>query len=325
MDNLEISKIFYEIANLLEAQDVPFKPQAYRNTARLIATMTEDIGFLYHTAEKKALEALPGIGEHIAQKIVELIETGNLKYLEQLRKEVPVRMTELTRIEGIGPKTVKKLYDAYGVQTIDDLERVIKEGKIHLLPGFKEKSEHKFLQGIEFLRSRPGRLSYAEAEKIAIPVFQKILSHPNCQQASLAGSLRRKKTTIGDIDILAISDQPQKLIDDFCAFPEVMYVHGKGGTKASVKLQNSFDVDLRVVPASCWGSALQYFTGDKNHNIALRTMAQKLGYKLNEYGLFQGEKRIAGETEESIYFALGLKWIPPEERLNEREFEKYRL
>lgn len=233
MDNTEISKLLFEIANLLEIQGVAFKPQAYRNVARYIELMPEDLGFLYHTEGEAAIKNIPGVGKHIFEKLITLIETGKLPYLERLRKEVPVSMSELSHIEGVGPKTIKKLYELFGVRTLDDLERVVKEGKLQGIRGFKEKSIQKILQGIEFFKTQPGRIPYNKAFSIAMNVVNQLKKHLACKRIEIAGSLRRKKSSIGDIDLLALSDNPDELMGAFSQLP--MYCMSM--VKVELKLQ----------------------------------------------------------------------------------------
>ena len=316
MRNREIAKILYEMADLLEIKGVEFKPRAYRRAAMNIESLGVDIEELYNRGE---LEKIPGVGKSIAEKIAEYLKTGTIKKWEELKREIPVDIESLSSIEGLGPKMIKTLYEKLGVKNIDDLERVAKQGRIRRLKGFGEKTEKKILESIEFARRKQERfiLGYI------LPEANKIVENlkPYVSKISLAGSIRRRKETIGDMDILAISSNPDMAMEMFVKMESVDKVLARGITKSSVRLNSGIQVDLRIVEEKSFGSALQYFTGSKEHNIELRKIAIKKGYKLNEYGLFKGGKQIAGEDEESVYNSLGLQWIPPELRENRGEIE----
>jgi DNA polymerase IV (family X) len=234
---------------------------------------------------------LPGVGESIAEKIIEYLKTGKIKELEELKREVPVDVETLTNIEGVGPKTVYKLYKALGIKTLEDLERACKEHKIRRLPGFGAKSEEKILKGIEFFKQSGKRFILGFIFPIVEELTNYLKESGLAKEVVTAGSYRRKKETVGDIDILAISDKPEKLMNYFVSFPEVDYIYGQGPTKTMVRLKNGLDVDLRVVPEESFGAALAYFTGSKEHNIQMRELAIKRGWKLNEYGLFDKTKK----------------------------------
>ena len=316
MRNREIAKILYEMADLLEIKGVEFKPRAYRRAAMNIESLGVDIEELYNRGE---LEKIPGVGKSIAEKIAEYLKTGTIKKWEELKREIPVDIESLSSIEGLGPKMIKTLYEKLGVKNIDDLERVAKQGRIRRLKGFGVKTEKKILESIEFARRKQERfiLGYI------LPEANKIVENlkPYVSKISLAGSIRRRKETIGDMDILAISSNPDMAMEMFVKMESVDKVLARGITKSSVRLNSGIQVDLRIVEEKSFGSALQYFTGSKEHNIELRKIAIKKGYKLNEYGLFKGGKQIAGEDEESVYNSLGLQWIPPELRENRGELE----
>ena len=316
MRNREIAKILYEMADLLEIKGVEFKPRAYRRAAMNIESLGVDIEELYNRGE---LEKIPGVGKSIAEKIAEYLKTGTIKKWEELKREIPVDIESLSSIEGLGPKMIKTLYEKLGVKNIDDLERVAKQGRIRRLKGFGVKTEKKILESIEFARRKQERfiLGYI------LPEANKIVENlkPYVSKISLAGSIRRRKETIGDMDILAISSNPDMAMEMFVKMESVDKVLARGITKSSVRLNSGIQVDLRIVEEKSFGSALQYFTGSKEHNIELRKIAIKKGYKLNEYGLFKGGKQIAGEDEESVYNSLGLQWIPPELRENRGEIE----
>lgn len=317
MKNAEVAKILYEIADLLEIEGVEFKPRAYRKAAQNIESLSIDIEDLYKRGE---LEKIPGVGKSIAEKIKEYLNTGKVRKLEELRKKIPVDIESLSAIEGLGPKMIKILYEKLGVKNIDDLEKVAKERRIRRLKGFGEKIEQKILEGIQLARQRQHRrflLGFVLPEANAIVEELK----PYVDKISLAGSIRRRKETIGDVDILAVSSKPEIAMDVFTSMKRVEKVLAKGTTKSSVRLYGGIQVDLRIVEEESFGSALQYFTGSKEHNIEVRKIAIKLGYKLNEYGLFKNEERVAGRSEEEVYKALGMRWIPPELRENRGEIE----
>jgi len=324
MRNSELARIFREIALYLEMQGVQFKPRAYEKVAYALEALEEPVSEIYQRGGVKALREIPGVGEAIAEKIEELIKTGRLKYYEKLKKETPVDVRGLTSIEGVGPKTVKALYEKLRVKDVSDLERVAREGKIHGLPHFGAKAEQKILKGIGFLKQGSGRFPLGSILPLILEIRQRLSELSQVEEAVVAGSIRRRKETVGDADILAVSRAPEKIMSFFVSMPEVAHVHGRGKTKAMVRLHSGMDVDLRVVPRESFGAALGYFTGSKDHNVALRKIAQEKGLKLNEYGLFRASKRVAGRTEEDIYRALGLPFIPPELRENQGEIEAAR-
>lgn len=321
MRNTEIAQIFREVALYLEMQEERFKPRAYEKVAYAVEALEEPVAEIYKRDGVKGLRNIPGVGQAIAEKIEEIIQTGKLKYYEELKRETPVDIRSLTAIEGVGPKSVKVLYDKLGVKEVSDLEQAARAGKIRGLPHFGEKMEQKILKGIEFLKQGSGRFPLGSVFSLILEIEGRLRELPGVEAVSVAGSVRRRRETIGDADIVAISAKSEKVMDFFVSMPEVTHVHGKGMTKTMVKLKNGMDVDLRVVPTESFGAALNYFTGSKDHNVALRRIAQEKGLKLNEYGLYRGEKPIAGETEEGIYKALGLSYIPPELRENQGEIE----
>lgn len=324
MRNAELAQLFRGVALYLEMKEEPFKPRAYEKVAYSLEALEEPVTEIYQRGGVKALRTIPGVGQAIAEKIEEIIRTGRLRYYEELEREVPVDVRGLTAIEGVGPKSVKLLYEKLGIKKVADLEDAARAGKIRKLPHFGEKMEQKVLKGIEFLKQGSGRFPLGAVLPLIMEIEKRLRGLPEVDEVVVAGSTRRRKETVGDADILAVSRKPEKVMDFFVSMPEVMYVHGQGKTKTMVKLKNGMDVDLRVVPKESFGAALNYFTGSKDHNVALRRIAQEKGLKLNEYGLFRGAKRIAGETEEEIYKALGLSLIPPELRENQGEIEAAR-
>jgi len=324
MLNQEIAKIFYEIAQYLEMQDVAFKPQAYEKAALSLETLAQDVNEIYKKQGIEGLKEIPGIGQSMAEKIVEYIKTGKIKEYQELKKKMPVNIEELTSVEGIGPKMVRDLYKYLKIKNLKDLERAAKSGKIRNLPRFGLKTEQNILESIEFLKRSKGRFLLGEILPYVYAIINQLKNLKSIKQISEAGSVRRRKETIGDVDILVTlknKTDAEKVIDFFVKLPGVVKIWGKGPTKASIRLKEGFDVDLRVLPESQFGSALQYFTGSKEHNIILRKIAMDKDLKLNEYGLFRGSKMIAGRTEKEVYEALGMSYIEPELRENQGEIE----
>ena len=284
-------------------------------------TLEEDIEEIYKKGGLPALKDIPGIGESIAEKIEEYLKKGKIKYYQGLKKKTPLNIEELTAVEGMGPKKVKILYQKLGIRNLKDLEKAARAHKIAPLFGFGEKTEKNILEGIAFLKRSKGRFLLGDILPVAREVYEKLKNLKEVEEISPAGSVRRMKETIGDVDFLVVSQKPQKVMAFFTSLPEVIKIWGKGTTKASVKMREGFNMDIRVIPRKSYGSALQYFTGSKEHNIATRRIAMDKGLKLSEYGLFRGPKMIAGETEKGIYKVLGMEWIPPEMRENQGEIE----
>jgi len=321
VSNRDIGRLLREISAYLEMEGVGFKPRAYQKAAEAVEAMEVRVPRLFDEGGAKALATIPGVGKSIAHKIAEFLETGRVAYLEEMKAQRPVQLMELIAIEGVGPKTARALYDALGVRTLADLERVARQGKVRTLRGFGEKSEQEILRGLDFLRQHRGRFPIGEAFPIAYSIEQRLRELDCVEKVALAGSILRRKESVGDADILVISKDAGAVMDFFIRMPEVAHVHGKGITKSSVRLHMGMDVDLRVVSRESFGAALNYFTGSKSHNVHLRRIAQERGLKLNEDGLFKGKKAIAGRTEEELYRALGLPFIPPELREERGEIE----
>ncbi len=319
--NFEIVKILKEIAAFLEAEGVAFKPRAYEKAALTIEAMEEELADLYKKGGIKALDNIPGVGKGIAERIEELFSFGRIKDYELLKKKYPINMEEITSIEGMGPKSAIKLYQKLKIKSLLDLEKAAKAGKIRNLPGFGEKSEEKILKGIEFLKKSGSRAILGFILPTVRSIEDKLKSLKEVEKLTICGSIRRMQETVGDIDILITSKKPQVVMDYFAGMSDVDHVYSKGKKKTMVRLKIGLDADLRVVTPESYGAAIQYFTGDKSHNIALREIAIKKGLKLNEYGLFRGKKIVAGKSEEDVYKALGLAWIPPEIRTNAGEIE----
>jgi DNA polymerase (family 10) len=320
--NEEIGRLLREIALFLEMEGVAFKPRAYEKAAQSIEAMERPVAELYEAGGQRAVATVPGVGKSIAEKIGEFLAKGRVQYLEAMRAKRPVDVLALTAVEGVGPKTVAALYGALGIRSLRDLEKAARTGRIHQLKGFGEKTEHEILHGLEFLARARGRFLLGEVLPLASEIETRLSRVRGVRKVSVAGSLRRRKETIGDADLVAVSADPDRVMEAFVAMPEVAHVHGRGPTKSNVRLENGLDVDLRVVPPQSYGAAMCYFTGSKSHNVHLRRIAQSRGFKLNEYGLYdENEKAIAGRTEKEIYSALGLAYVPPELREDRGEVE----
>lgn len=324
MTNQDIAKILYEMSVLYEMEGIEFKPRAYEKAALGVEALDEEVQEIYKRGGIKALEVIPGVGKGVAFHIEELLKKGHFPEYERLKKKTPVHISELTHVEGVGPRTVKVLWRKLKIRNLADLEKAARAGKIRKIPHFGEKSEQKILKGIEFLKQTGGRQPLGFLLPQIRSIEAVVRSFPEVEQAVVAGSVRRRKETIGDIDILVISRRPEKVRERFVALPFIAHVYGAGPTKTNVRLKSGVDADLRVVPNASFGAALNYFTGSKNHNVALRECAVKKGWKLNEYGLFKGKRIIAGKTEEEIYGKLGLGYIEPEMRENTGEIEAAR-
>lgn len=321
MQNPDIADIFDEVADLLDIQGVEWKPKAYRRASINIRNYSEPLEKVYKDQGIKGLKEVPGVGENIAIKIEEIIKTGKLNYLANLKKQIPEAIEELMQIQSIGPKTAKKIYDKFKIKDLAQLKKIIEQGKLRKVKGFGEKKEKDILQGIEHEAVRGQRHLLGDVLPIAEDLKETLKKSRFVKRVFIAGSLARMKETIGDIDILAVSSSPKKVMDYFTRLKDVKEILAKGDTKSSVILQNGIQVDLRIVEERSFGSAVQYFVGSKEHNIRLRQIAIKKGLKLSEYGLFKGNKQIAGKDESEIYKKLGMKWIPYEIREDRGEIQ----
>lgn len=321
--NKELARIFEKIADILEfLGDNPYRIGSYRRAANLISELPEDIEELYRTGK---LARLPGIGSSTMLKIEEFLRTGTVKKYEDLRKRVPEDLLELMDVPGVGPRTLRVAYDKLGVRTKEDFIKVLRDGSLAKLPGFGPKKVENILKGIELWKSAQERISLIEAYPMAEDVIEYLKREKSIREISVAGSVRRMKETIGDIDILVAAERNnwRKIHDHFVKYPDVEKVLAKGETKSSIVLKNGRQVDLRTVEPISWGAALQYFTGSKEHNIRVRDIAKEKGLKVNEYGVFRADtdERLGGETEEEVYSLVGMQWIPPELRENWGEIE----
>lgn len=323
--NQEVAAVLYEIAQILELQGVAFKPRAYQRAAMNIESLGEDVEVV---VREDRLGEVPGVGRAIEEKVREFLERGRLKYLDQLRKEVPRGLLEILQLPGVGPKTASRLYQELKVTSVSKLKQAAAAGRLRTLKGFGEKTEQEILRAIDRVGRTPSRHPYPTALEVASDLIQTLRATGKGGRMEAAGSLRRGRDTVGDVDLLVEASEKDAppLIRAFTQYRRVKETLEAGGTRARVLLDNGIGVDLRVVPAESYGAALCYFTGSKDHNIALRSLALKRGLTLNEYALARKAtgRAVAGKTEEEIYQRLGLAWIPPERRENRGEIEQAR-
>ncbi len=320
LSNSEIADLFDQLAELLDIEgENPFRVRAYHNAARTIRSQPRSLAEMVASGED--LTELPGIGEAIAKKIETVVQTGHLPQLDQVLKRIPKTLVELLQIEGLGPKRVKTLFSLLKVKTLEDLERAARSGKVRELPGFGPKTEELILRHLQRHLPQEKRFLRFEAESIARALIDHLRGCPGLDRIEVAGSFRRWKETVGDLDILATVRDGGEVMARFLAYEGIEEVLSHGPTRSSVRLKNGLQVDLRVVASESFGAALQYFTGSKAHNIELRTLAVKQGLKINEYGVFRGEEKLAGESEEGVYSILGLPWIVPELREGQGEIQ----
>jgi DNA polymerase (family 10) len=324
MENRDVARLLSETADLMEiAAEDGFRIRSYRNAATVIESYPENISEIVKKPERKVTD-ISGIGKGIASILTEIVERGSFEKRDLLLQKYPPSALELLKIQGLGPKSIALLFEHYRVSTIDDLERICKEQKLRILPRMGAKLEEKVLRSISQYRQSAGRYLLSFARRTADELIEYLSETAGLEKITAAGSLRRGKETIGDVDLLATGPGAEAALDRFVKHPRVHEVLGRGGNKASVRFGvEGIQVDLRALPTESYGAALQYFTGSKEHNVGLRTRALKFGLTLNEYGLFRldGNQRVAGETEAGIYETLGLPWIPPELRENSGEIE----
>jgi len=318
MQNKKVAAILDLVADYLEMDGVDFRTKAYRRAAHTVDFLTQPIEEVH---KKGGLEKLPGIGKAIALKIAEILDTGSLQYLEELKKQYPVDFEGLLLVEGLGPKTIKLLYQELGVKDLDDLEKEARRGHIHRLKGMGVKSEKKILENLEFAKKSTGRRLLGEILPLSQELKERIGSLPEVEIVEIAGSIRRRKETVGDIDVLTVTSDPQKVMDYFINLDLVGGVISHGPSKSTIRLKDGMEVDLRVFKKEEYGSALVYFTGSWELNVELRKIAISRGLKLNEYGVFKGDEQLAGSSEEDVFQALGLSYIEPELRENRGEIE----
>ncbi len=319
MKNKEVAEIFRKVAALLEIKgDNPYRIRAYQRAAQNIEALTVDVEEL---AAKGKLERIPGIGKDLAQKIKEILETGTLQKYEELKREIPPELLKFLEIPGFGPKKAKIVYEKLGIKTIEELEKACLEHRLARLPGFGPKTEENILKGIKLLKQKRGRLPLGLVLPWAEELVSLLKKKSPVDRIDIAGSIRRRRETVKDIDILVTSKNPLKVMEIFVSLPMVEEVLLQGETKTSVRLKQGIQVDLRVVDPECYGAALAYFTGSKAHNIRIRELGVQRGLKINEYGIFRGQNRIGGREEEEVFAAVGLPWIPPELREDRGEIE----
>ena len=321
MINLDMARIFDEIADIFELKgENPFKIRAYRRAARTIETLTQDLKVIAERGGINELKKIPGVGEGIAKKILEIAETGDCKKHIELKQEVPSGVLELLAIPRIGPKTAAKVHDELGISSIADLEEAAKLHKLEKLPGLGTKVEENILKGIAQYRRYKGRVLLSEALPRAESIVTELKKLDAVAKITIAGSLRRMRETIGDIDLLVVSNRPRAVMAAFTCLDGVEDIVAKGDTKSSIILKG-IDVDLRVVDEASFGAAAHYFTGSKHHNIRIRELGMKQGLKINEYGIFRGDQRIGGDDEADVFASVGLAYIPPELREDRGEIE----
>ncbi len=319
MKNRELADLFNRMADILEFKsENPFKINAYRKASRIIGDLAEDIEEI---AEIGKLKDVPGIGEGIAEKIVEYLKKGKVSKFEEVRKGISDELIAIMDIPGMGPKTLSKIHKEKGIGNLSQLEKAVEDGSLIGLPGIGEKKVENIKRGIQLLKQSKGRMNLGIAFPIAKRIVEALREKAGSRKIEWAGSLRRMRENIGDIDILATGPNKEKIIHTFTHLPEVKEVLASGETKASVIVEGGIQIDLRVVDEDSYGAALQYFTGSKDHNIHLRGISKAKGIKINEYGVFRGEKKIGGKEEENVYRALGLDWIEPELREDRGEIE----
>jgi DNA polymerase (family X) len=320
VSNPEVAATLSEIADLLDLLGERFKPEAYRRAARSIEALPESLEAI---AARGELRSIPGVGEAISGKVGELLRTGSLAYLDQLRSEVPAGVLELMRIPGLGPKTARRFWTELGISGPSELAAAIAAGRLEGVRGFAEKkiAQLRAATGGEVAAPAPGRRPIEEVWPRAQGLVEALRAVRSVHEVALAGSFRRARETVGDLDVLVTADDPEAVFEAFSRLPEVREVRLRGPTKETVVLDRGLQVDLRVVEPESFGAALQYFTGSKDHNVRLRSLAREHGLKVNEYGVYRDERRVAGRTEEEVYAALGLSWIPPELREDRGEVE----
>ena len=318
--NQDIAELFEKVADLLEIEGAnPFRVRAYRNAARVVSSMSQTLADL--VARGEDLTRLPGVGQDLAGKIQEIVKTGDLGMLKELEARTPPALTLLLNVEGLGPKRVHLLHEKLGITTTEDLKAAAQAGKIQELKGFGPKIEQLILEGLAQLSATEKRYRLTEVEPVAEALIKHLKAVPGVEEAIVAGSYRRRKETVGDLDVLVTCREAFRVMDAFTAYEDVSKVIAKGDTKSAVVLRRGLQVDLRVVPQESYGAALHYFTGSKAHNIAIRHLGVQRGLKINEYGVFRGEERLAGRTEAEVFAAVDLPFIEPELREDWGEIE----
>ncbi len=325
MTNQEIANVLREMAICYEMDGVTFKPAAYERAADAFAGAHEQAETLYAEGGRKALRKIEGVGEAISKHVEKLLATGSFAEYRTCKKRYPMDLLLLTSVDEVGAKRAKLLYKKLKVKTLADLERVVRDGSLSKLPGLGAKTEEKIRQSLARMKTATGRHPLAEVLPIAERMVAELRALRGVKHAEVAGSVRRRQETIGDIDILVTTSQPEKVMAVFTGFPEVTEVLEHGPTKTTVRLTNGMQADVRVITDESFGAALQYFTGDKNHNVTVRKMAITKGLKLNEYGIWKGKKRLASRTEDDVYKVLGMITPDATTRFDRGEIESAAL
>lgn len=324
MNNADIAQVFEELADLLELHgENSFRVRAYRNGAKAILELTRSVKELL-AGSASDLQSISGIGDTLAQKCRVLVETGKLPQLEDLRAKTPQVLFQMTRIPGLGAKKAMALYKEFNLQSLDDLRQACEQHKVREMKGFGAKSEQQIMEGLAIAAEASSRLRIDQAERLVLRLREHLQQCNEIKQLEFAGSYRRGKETVGDVDILVVSDHPSAVMDQLESFPGRLSTTVRGDTKMSIRVESQFQVDLRVVPAESFGAALQYFTGSKDHNVLVRSRARKMGLSVNEYGVTRLDDNApptCGASEEVLYAKLGLKWIPPELREGRQEIQ----
>jgi len=321
MNNAQIASLFDEISDMLEFDGAnPFRVRAYRNAARVVRDLGESVTGILGDAERE-LTDINGIGQDLAEKIATVATTGTLPMYEELTAKFPPGVLALLRVPGLGPKKAAALHKELKINSLDELREACVNQQVRKLRGFGAKTEETILEGLDIAKAADQRIYWAEADAYVEAIREHLADLKTIQQMEFAGSYRRGRETVGDLDILVVSDDPDVVMDRLGEYDDVASTIGRGPTKMSIRLSSGLQVDLRVVPAESFGAALVYFTGSKQHNIVLRGMAKERGLKINEYGVFRGEESVAGGTEEEVYAALDLPWFPPEMREARSEFD----
>ncbi|MBF8253648.1 MAG: P domain protein, partial [Deltaproteobacteria bacterium] len=333
MENIEIARVLNEFADLLELKvENRFRIRSYRKTAQMLQGLSQPVAQLIE--QGKDLTELPGVGDSMAEHIMEIVNTGTLKALSELRKEFPASTSQLLQLQGLGPKRTKQLHDKLNIGSIKELEQALAAGKLARLPGFGEKSIEKLRRAIETFQHRPKRFLLRDADQLVRPLIDYLREGGDIEKLEVAGSYRRRMETVGDIDILVASEKPEPVMQRFQSYPQVERVIAAGTTRGTVILRSGLQVDLRILPQRCYGAALHYFTGSKAHNIAVRSLGVERGLRISEYGIFRvpkGKKaeevgieegeRIGGATEEDVFRSVDLDWISPELREDRGEIQ----
>jgi len=317
--NLALATIFLNLAHVLGIEDEKankFRIIAYQNAARVLQNMNEDVATLI---QGETMPKISGIGPAIQEKIISYVQTGHMAAYDKLLETYPESFLQIFNIPHIGPRTAKVLFDDFNVRSLQDLEALVNKTDLTNHPGFGEKSVQNIREALTRIKKNSNRLPVETVMPVVVRLLDYMKANPACKSITYAGSLRRFEDTIGDVDLLATSDEPKNMISYFVAFPETQLIQAQGDTKASILVGGNLQIDFRVVEPNSFGAALQYFTGSKDHNIQLRNIAKDKGFKLNEYGVFDGDKNIASKTEEDVYHVLGLNYVPPEQRRDEGE------